>query len=122
MTGKTIAHRRWVYGALHVRCFQVGMAGQADRRRRRGNQLDARDVLIDANLMTAKAAHRYRRMNRFSFGAIFVALETFRGIDIFVQRDRVNGRSCAEDTQREQTQRKNGEAGWAGSKPAKKGS
>jgi len=75
---EAIANGGSVYCALDVGGVLVGVAGKAEAGRRCRDQLDARDILVDTNLVTTGAAHRNRRVDRLPFGLIAMTLNTFR--------------------------------------------
>src|SRR5579862_355938 len=78
------------------------MATEAQSLRSRSCQLDARHVFIDAHFVATQASRCDRRVNRLALGLIFVALEALRGIDVFIERNRVlfgEGRHCPDHEQ-----------------------
>ena len=70
-------------------CFLLVVAAQAERLRSRGRQLDAGDILGDADFVAAQAARRDRRVHCLTFGFLCVALQALRGIDVLIQRNRM---------------------------------
>lgn len=95
-----IANRWRMDRALEVGSILVGVTSDTNRRRTGGDELDPRDIFIDANFMTAGAAHGNRRMNELAFGFVFVAFDTFGRVGVLVQRNRVNGRHHETRTER----------------------
>lgn len=89
VTLHAITHCGTVHGALDVGRILIRMAGQAQARRRGRDQLDPRDVFVNANLVTAGAAHRDRRVNGLAFALFRVAFQALGGICVFVEWDRV---------------------------------
>ena len=91
-----IAHRRRMDLALQVGSIVVGMAGQAQRLRRRGDQLDACHIFIHPDFVTTRAAHRNRGMGELTFGFVCVTLGALLWGSVFVERHRMDaGKSKA---------------------------
>jgi len=67
VAGKAVADRGRMHGALDVRRCFVGMAGETKRGRRCGDELDARDIFIDADFMAAQTAGGHCGVNGFAF-------------------------------------------------------
>lgn len=76
------------------------MAGQAESLRRRGNQLDAGDVFIDANLMATRAAHLDGGMDGLALGLVLVAFQAGLGIGVRFERNWVDRTEEARRTDR----------------------
>ncbi len=74
VTLHAVANRRRVDFAFDVGGVVISVAGEAERLRRCGDELDAGDVFIDSNLVTTCASRRDRRVDVLSFGFIRVAL------------------------------------------------
>jgi hypothetical protein len=68
VAGEAVANRGRMHRPLDVGRFLVGVAGDAKRGRSGGDQLDARDVFVDADLMAAQAAHGHGGMNGLALG------------------------------------------------------
>ena len=93
VTLKAIAHSRRMDLAFEVGGILVGVAGDAQRLRRGGDQLDASDVFVDADLMTTGAAHGDGGVNILAFGLVFMALDALRRIGILVEWNWMGGRA-----------------------------
>lgn len=78
MTLYAITHRGAVNCALDVRGILVRVAGQAQTRRSSRDQLDPRDVFVDANLMATGAAHRDRRVDGLALAFFRMAFQALR--------------------------------------------
>jgi hypothetical protein len=83
------AHGGGMHCSFQLGGVFVGVARQAKCLRSRSDQLDPRDVFINPHFMAAQAAGGNRGMHRFAFRLVFMALETFRRIDILVERYRM---------------------------------
>jgi hypothetical protein len=66
------------------------MAVQAQANGSRGDELDAGDVFIDANLMAGETAHGHGGVDGLALGLFRMALGTFGSINVLVQWNRVN--------------------------------
>ena len=84
-----IANRRSVNDTFNVGSILIGVAGEAKRVRRGRDQLDPRYIFIYPDFVAAQAAHRNRRVNRFPFGLVFMALQALLGVGVLVERNRV---------------------------------
>ncbi len=84
-----IANGWGMYLSVDLSGILVGVAGDAERLRRGGDQLYASDIFVDANLVAARAAHLDRRVNVGALTFVFVALEALRGVGFRIERDRV---------------------------------
>src|ERR1019366_5168804 len=62
---------------------------EAERWRRRGDQLDASDVFVHSNFVTAQASRGDRGMNGLAFRLVLMALETLRRVDVLVEGNRM---------------------------------
>ena len=80
-----IPNCRRMHRLCRVHLFFV-VAAEAKRLGGGGLHLHPGDVAIDPNFVAAQASHRDRRVNRLTFGFIFVALEALRRVDILVER------------------------------------
>jgi len=85
-----IANRRRMNGSFEGRSIFVRMTGQAESLRCRGRELYARYVFVGANFVTRQTSSRDRRMHRFAFGLICVALKALGAIDFRIERHRVH--------------------------------
>jgi len=81
----------------------IGVAGDAERLRRRGRELYPGDVFIDSDLMAGQATHRDCGVDELSLRFILVAFQAFGRIDVLVQRNGVNGGGGARHQQRDQS-------------------
>ena len=88
-----IAYRRRMHGPFQRRGIFIGVTTEAERLRRRSDELDASDVFIDPYLMAAQASHRDRGMYGFAFALIFMTFQAFGRICFWLQRDRMH---CSE--------------------------
>ena len=75
MAVQAVALSRRVYLALNVGGLFVCVAGDAERDRSGGNELDACDVLVDANLMATGAAGGHGRVDGLALALVFMALK-----------------------------------------------
>jgi len=98
-----ITHRRRMHRTLQRRRIFFGMACQAHGLRRGSDQLDPRDLFVDANFMAAQASRRDRRVHSLALGLVLVTLEALRRIDVFLEWDRMFFRPCrsSRDQQRD---------------------
>lgn len=85
VASQAIPYRWRMNRPLDVRWLLVVVTCEAKIRRRCRDQLDARHLFIDSNLMATQAAHRYRRMNRFPLILVIVTLKALGRIRIFIQ-------------------------------------
>ena len=85
-----IAHCGRMHSSLERSGVFIRMAGQAEGLRRRGDQFDARDVFVDANLMATRAAHLDGGVDGLAFGLIFVTFQAGLGVCFCVQRNRMD--------------------------------
>ena len=81
---EAIANGRAVDLAFDFCGVLVGVAGNTERLGSGCDQLDASNVFIDPDLVTAGTARRNGRMHHRAFGFVFVTLKTFRAIDILL--------------------------------------
>ena len=89
VAGETVADRGRMHGALDVcRCF-VGMAGEAERGRSCGDELDARDIFSHADFMAAQTTGGHGGVNRFAFGLVLMTFKALDGIDLGIERNGV---------------------------------
>ena len=88
---------------LDAGSFLIVMTGEAERRRRSGDQLDARDVFVYADLMAAQTARGHGGVNGLAFGFVLVALQAFCRIGVLVQRNGMNCGAGARGKQSEKT-------------------
>ena len=98
---EAIADRRRMNGALNFGGIFVGVAGETESVGCGSNQLYTGDILVDPDLVAAQTAHRDGRMYGLAFGLVLVALETLCGIDLGIERNRVNGGGGAREEQRD---------------------
>ena len=95
VAGKAVADRGRVDRSLDIGCFLIGVAGETERVRSGGDQLDARDIFVDPDLMAAQTAGRHGGMNRLAFVLVLVALKALGGVGVLLQRDGMNCCECA---------------------------
>ena len=86
VTLDAVADRGRIGRASDLGGVVIGVAGQAERLRRCGNELDARDVLGYADFMATRTAGRDRRVEVLSFGFILVTLCALGRVSILIQR------------------------------------
>lgn len=91
MTLHAVAHGGGVNSAFDVGGIFVGVACQTERGGSGGDQLDASDIAIYADLVTTGAAQGDRGMDGLAFGFIFMAGDAGGGIGLGVKRDRMLG-------------------------------
>ena len=101
VTSETVANRRGMHRSLDVCGFFICMAGNAKRGWGCGDELDAGDVFVDADLMTACATGGHGGMNGFAFVLAFVALEALGGGGVLVEGDGMYGCASSRRQQRE---------------------
>jgi hypothetical protein len=82
----TVAYR-WGMDRLPGLNFFLVMATEAESLRRGRRQLNAGDISGDANFVAAQTTRSNRRVNRLSFGLVFVALDALRRVYILLERD-----------------------------------
>ena len=87
---EAVPDRGLVYCPLDAGGVLVGMAGEAERRRRGGGQLDPGHVLVYPDFVATHAARRDRRVHVLPLGFVAVALDALRGVRVFVQGHRMN--------------------------------
>jgi len=75
--------------AFYVGGIFVGVAGQTESGGSGGDQLDASDISINADLVATGAAQGDRGMDGLAPGFIFVAGNAGGGIGLGVKRDRM---------------------------------
>ena len=95
VTGKAVADRGRVNGSLDVGCFLIGVTGETESIRSGRDQLDARDIFIDPDLMAAQTSGRHGGMNGLALVLVLVALKALGGIGVLLQRDGMNCCECA---------------------------
>ncbi len=78
--------------ALDIRRVLLRMTGEAECLRGGRCQFDTGDVFVYSDLMTSGTSGRNRGMNRLAFRLVLVAFDTFRGIGVLVQGDRMLSR------------------------------
>ena len=92
MALQAIADRRTMNCTFEIGSVFVGMAGEAQGRRRCSDQLDAGNVLVDPDLVATHAACGHGRVNRFALLLIRMTFQTLCRICVLVERNRVGGR------------------------------
>lgn len=100
MALNAIPYRRRVNFALDVSGILVGVASDAERLRRGGDQFHARDVLVHANFVATGAAGRNRGVGELALGFVRMALGALGRIGIFVQRNGMDAgkeQACASE-------------------------
>lgn len=102
VTGEAVAHRGRMDRSLDVRGGLVGMAGEAERGRRGGDELDAGHVLIHADLMATKTAGGHGGVHGLALGFVFVAFKALGGVRLGVERHGMDRGGGAHGEQREQ--------------------
>jgi hypothetical protein len=88
-----VAHRRGVNYPLNVSSFLIGMAGDTEGNRARGDELYPCDIFLNPNLMTTGTAHGNRRMDRLALRFVFMALRAGCGILLGIKGNRMYGRA-----------------------------
>src|SRR5664279_1529082 len=99
VTLNAVAYRWRMNFSLEVGRILIGVAGEAKRLRRGGDQLYAGDILVDADLVATGTTSRDRRMDVFPFGFVRVTLGTLRRVGVLVERygmDRSDEQACAD--------------------------
>jgi len=95
---------RWLMDVpLDLGRILIGVAGETEAEGGGGDELDARDVFADPNLMAAQAAHRDSGMDRLAFRFVVVAFQALGRVDVLIQRNGVNGGGGARDQERDQS-------------------
>jgi len=102
MAGEAVADRGRMNGAFDVRGGLVGMAGEAERGRRGGDELDAGYILIDADLMATETAGGHGGMHGLALGFVFVAFKALGGVGLGVERNRMDRGGGAHGSERKQ--------------------
>src|ERR1700722_5965211 len=92
VASQAVAHRRRMYSSLDVAGLLFRVTRQTKCRRRRGGQLHARYILIDAHLMTAQTPRPHCGVDRLSLRLVLVALQALLRIHVFIQRNGVHRR------------------------------
>ena len=92
VTLQTVALGGIVDRALDVCRILVGVAGEAQRGCRGGDQLDARHILINTDFVAAGAARGYRGVDVLPFGFIRVAFQAGCRVGVLLKWNRVNVR------------------------------
>lgn len=82
----TVANRWAVNLTFDFGSVLVCVAGNAKGNLGGGDQLNAGDIFIDPDFVTACTPHGDRRMDDFALRLIFMALNTLRGVGIFLER------------------------------------
>src|SRR5208337_924757 len=99
-----VAHRRRMYSPFQFGSVFVGVAGQTKSMGRGGDQLDAGDVPVDPDLVTAQAAHRNGGVDRLAFRLVVVALDALGGVSLRIERNGVNRTESTRQTDRGEAQ------------------
>ncbi len=94
-----VPNRRRMDRSFEGRRVLIGMAGDAQGLRSRGDQLDAGDVLVDPDLMTSSAAHRDRGVNGLALRLLFMAPDARGAVRLRVKRHRMNRSARPPDCQ-----------------------
>ena len=84
-----IANGRWMNRPLISRGVFVGVAGEAQLVGSGGDQLYARDVFVDPDLVATGTAHRNRGVDRLALCLVLVAGDAGGGIRLRVKRHRM---------------------------------
>ena len=79
-----VANRGTMHLSFAVGRAFVGMAGQAERYWRRGDELYPSDIFVDPDLVAAQTAGCHRGVNRFSFGFLAMTFQAFGCIRVFI--------------------------------------
>ena len=105
MTLDAVAYGRGMNSAFDVGGIFVGVAGQTKSDGRRGDQLYASDISIDANLVATGAAQGDRGMDGLALGFVFVAGDAGGGIGLGIKRNGMlrRGRATGEEEDDEAT-------------------
>lgn len=91
VTLDTVSDGRRMDGAFQGRRVFIGVAGDAEGLRSGGDELDARDILVNPHFVAAHAAHGDGGVDKLPFGLILMAFQTLGGIDFRIEWDGVNG-------------------------------
>lgn len=86
-----VADRGRMNRAFERRSILICMTRNAERLRSGRDQLDARDVFVDPDLVAAQASHGDCGMDELALGLLLMTLKTFGGIDVLFQGHWVDG-------------------------------
>jgi hypothetical protein len=86
VTLEAVANSRAVDPTFDLSGVFVGVAGNAKGDLGGGDQLNAGDFFIDPYFVTACTPHGDGRMDDFPLRLVFMALNTLRGVGIFLER------------------------------------
>ena len=111
-----VANRGRMDRAFERRGILIRVTSDAERLRSGRDQLDARDVFVDPNLVAAQASHGDCGMDELALGLLVMTLKTFGGIDVLFQGHWVDGGISAWGPKR--GQRKQKQASSKNGKPA----
>jgi len=74
---QTVAYCRRMDRALDLRRVLIRVTREAQSVRRRGDQLYARYIPVDAHFVAGCASQRHRRVNRLALGLVLMAFKAF---------------------------------------------
>ncbi len=75
---QAVANCRRMHRALDLRRVLIGVTREAKSVRRRGDELYARYIAVDAHFVARRASQRHRRMNRLAFRLVLMTFEALR--------------------------------------------
>src|SRR5271167_1869821 len=78
-----------MYRPVNRGCVFFGVATQAECLRSRGDQLNASNIFVDPNFVTAQTSRGDGGMDSLALRLILMTLETFRRIDVLIERNRM---------------------------------
>ena len=89
VAGQAILDCRRVDATLDLRHVLVGVTGEAEFIRDGRDQLHARDVFVNPDLVAAETAGGHRGVDRLSLCFVFVTFEALGGVDVRLERHRM---------------------------------
>ena len=78
-----------MHAAVDLCRVLVGVARQAQLATGGGDQFDASGVLGRADLVATRATERYGAVDMGALALVLMALQTFRGVGLGIERDRM---------------------------------
>ena len=109
MALQAIANGGAMNGSFNLCGVLVGVAGEAEPDGRSGNQLDAGDVLVDANFVADIASQRNRRVDELPFGLALMAGGTLGWVSVLVKGNGVDIRKRWESREEQNQAREDGQ-------------